>query len=75
MAAIAGKKTFRRSVDRNRARRRLREAYRLNRELISGSVDIILVARGYLLKSRFQDIEKELLDLASKAGVLSNDDR
>ena len=39
MGVIASKRTFRRAVDRNRAKRLLRESFRLNRSQVAGGVD------------------------------------
>ena len=59
------------AVVRNRVRRRLKEAYRLNESHISRSLDIVLVARSKGIYAPFSLICKELLkgyeDLCIKA--------
>ena len=57
---------------RNRARRLLREAWRLNRHRFSGNVDIVLIARVAAARSRFADIERDLLKLARRVGLLES---
>lgn len=49
------------AVVRNRARRRLREAYRLNEERFVPGYDIVLVARSRAVKVQFSVLEKELV--------------
>jgi ribonuclease P protein component len=70
LGAVASRKSFRRSVDRSRARRYLREAFRLLRHRLQGPVDVILLARPPLLSSRAEAREKELFALAKRAGIL-----
>ena len=55
---------------RNRIRRRLREAYRLNEEKFQPGWDIVVVARGKALDGSFSDICRCYLALAKKAGIL-----
>ena len=55
---------------RNRVRRRLREAYRLNEERFSPGWDIVVVARSRCIKAPFQRIVDSYLSLAEKAGIL-----
>lgn len=43
------------SVKRNRARRRLREAYRLNKGLLSERTDVLLVCRPQVLMQTFEE--------------------
>ncbi len=62
------------AVVRNRVRRRIREAYRLNRESLKCGYDIIIVARVRAGKSEYRDIEKSLLSLAGKLGLLSEEE-
>ena len=58
------------SVERNRARRRLREAYRRHRHLFRGEVDVELVARQAVVKAPWRDVVADLLGLAERAGLL-----
>jgi ribonuclease P protein component len=60
---------------RNRIRRRLREAYRLNEDQFQPGWDIVLVARSKALDAKFADIEKSFLSLAKKAGILVGDEK
>jgi len=70
LGVVASRKTGN-AVKRNRAKRRLREAFRLNRHRFRGKVDIILIARRAIIQAAWKDIEQELLDLAGRAGLLS----
>ncbi len=58
------------AVDRSKARRRLREAWRLNRHRLSGRVDVILVARGAILRATADQVEHELMALCGRAGLI-----
>ena len=55
---------------RNRVRRRLREAYRLNEEQFSAGWDIVVVARSRCIGADFEKIVGSYLSLAQKAGIL-----
>lgn len=57
------------AVRRNRAKRRLREAWRLNRHLMEGPVDVVLVARRSITAAPWEDIVADLLKLAKTAGL------
>lgn len=70
VGAVASRRSFRRSVDRSRARRLLREAFRRIRYRLQGDVDVVLLARPALLSSRGDACEKELLALVKRAGIL-----
>ena len=72
VGVIASKRTFRRAVDRNRAKRLMREAFRLNRDRFVDNADIVLIARRHIISAGLGDVEKDLLRLAGKAGVLRN---
>ena len=71
LAVIVSKRTFRRSVDRSRAKRLMRESFRLNRHMLRGKVDIILVARRYIDGVQRQVVDEDLLRLARQAGILA----
>lgn len=71
LGVVASKRSFRRAVDRARAKRLLREAFRLNRFRFTGPSDVILLARPAIGKARCADVEKDLLDLARKVGLMA----
>lgn len=48
------------AVQRNRAKRLLREAFRLNRHLLPRPMDVILIAAPDAAKSPFQSVEAEV---------------
>jgi ribonuclease P protein component len=58
------------AVARNRARRLLREAYRLNKHKLKSNLQIVMVARAAIRGKRLQEIEACLLDLFRGAGAL-----
>ncbi len=57
------------AVVRNRVRRRIREAYRLNEEKFRSGWDIVVVARSKAVSADFDTLTKSLLSLARKAGI------
>ena len=61
------------AVVRNRARRRLREVYRLNREKLKCGYDIILVARGRTLTASWTDLNGTFLRLCRKLDLVSEE--
>ena len=58
---------------RNRARRRIREVYRLNEEKFLPGWDIVVVARSRAVEAPFDKLTKSYLTLAKKAGLLRED--
>ena len=71
VGVVASKRTFARAVDRNRAKRLLREAYRLSRGDLASGHDIVLVGRRRILDVSCSDVEEDLLKLAGKSGLLN----
>jgi len=57
------------AVQRNRAKRRLRTAFRLNRSAFKSDGDVILIARGGIVSASWADVVADLLYLAKKAGI------
>ena len=58
------------AVARNRARRLLREAYRLNQHQLQDHFQIVMVARHSINGKTRRDVETCLLDLFRAAGLL-----
>jgi ribonuclease P protein component len=71
LGVVASKRSLRRSVDRSRAKRLLREAYRLNRCRFSGKWDVVLLARRHIVKKCLRDVENDLINVAEAAGLIS----
>jgi ribonuclease P protein component len=58
------------AVARARARRLLREAFRLNQLRLTQPLDLVLVARLSIVGKSFAEVEKDLLQGLRKAGLL-----
>lgn len=58
------------AVVRNRARRRLREAYRLNEHRLKPGYDIVLVARHAAVDGDFAELQRSFLRLCKKVKLL-----
>jgi ribonuclease P protein component len=67
---VVSKRTFRRAVDRNRAKRLMREAFRLSRHRLRPDVDVILIARGGIGGKRCQDVMADLERVCRRAKIL-----
>lgn len=63
------------AVVRNRARRRIREVYRLNENRFRPGWDIVVVARSRSVSASFADLTDAFLSLAQKAGILQEDNQ
>lgn len=70
LGVVAARRTFRRAVDRNRAKRRLREAFRRNRFRLNSGADVVLLARHAVLEMNFAALEQDLMRLAAQAGLV-----
>ncbi|HWQ90029.1 MAG TPA: ribonuclease P protein component [Clostridia bacterium] len=55
------------SVVRSRARRLLRESFRLHQGELAGPVDLVLVARPSIVGKPFAEVEKDFLTMLRKA--------
>ena len=58
------------AVVRNRARRRLREVYRLNKPCLKQGYDIILVARSRTLSGSWKELNDSFLRVCRKVNLL-----
>ena len=58
------------AVIRSRARRLLRESFRLHQHRLAQPVDLILVARSSIVGKSFSEVEKDFLTSLRKAGLL-----
>jgi ribonuclease P protein component len=58
------------AVARSRARRLLRESFRLNQNLLVQPVDLILVARPSIVGKCFSQVERDFLASLRRAGLL-----
>lgn len=58
------------AVVRNRARRRLREVYRLNETRLKSGFDIVIVARKAAYDAPFEVLEADFLKLAGQLSLL-----
>jgi len=70
VGVVASKRTFRRAVDRARAKRLLREAFRLNRDQLARHMDCVLVARRAILNASRSDVERDLHAVARRCRAL-----
>ena len=58
---------------RNRARRLLRETFRLHQRDLAPPVDLVLVARPSIVGKGFAEVEKDFLTTLRKARLLKPD--
>lgn len=61
------------AVQRTRARRLLRESFRLHQHDFTRPIELILVARNSIVGKRFADVEKDFLTTLRRAGLLRNE--
>ena len=60
------------AVERNRARRLMKEVYRLHQHEIREGYSIVIVGRAGLAKADYKQAEKELMYLFKKSKLLKN---
>lgn len=61
------------AVIRNRARRLLRESFRLHQRELAGPVDLVLVARPSIVGKDFAVVERDFLAVLRKARLLKTE--
>ena len=68
LGVTVGKKIGK-AVVRNRAKRIIRESYRINEHSVKNGYDIVIVARNRINGKKMQEVEKNLIFLLKKAGL------
>ena len=69
IAFLASKKVGN-SVTRNRARRLMKESYRVVNERLVIGYDIIFIARKTIINSKYADVKKSIEAAMRRAGIL-----
>ena len=62
------------AVVRNRTRRRIKEAYRIHEAHFQPGYDLVVVARVRAGHCRYREVERSLLSLADKLGLLRKEE-
>lgn len=68
---VSPKKVFRLAVERSRARRLLREAFRLERPRMRAGFDLVLIGRRKLCAMPCAAVRRDLVALCRRAGLLA----
>lgn len=71
LGVVSPKRTFRLAVDRSRARRLMREAFRLERPRLKAGYDVVLLGRRGLPGLSCQAVRRDFLWLCRKAGLMA----
>ena len=72
LGLLVSKKAFKKANQRNRIKRKLREALRANLSLIKPGQDLIFIARGGLEKNTLKETEATTFFLLEEAGLAKN---
>jgi ribonuclease P protein component len=59
------------AVVRSRARRLLREVFRIHQHALAQPLDLVLIARPSILGKGFSDVERDFLTTLRRAGLLN----
>ena len=60
------------SVRRNRARRLMRESYRLMKDRLPAGYDVIIIARNTITGRKFFEVDKSIRNAFKRAGLLKD---
>lgn len=66
VGVVASRASVGNAVHRNRAKRRLRAIYRQHQMLVPPNFDLVLTARGALLRLPFADVEQRFVNACRK---------
>jgi len=61
------------AVERSRARRLLRESFRLNQRKLKTPLTLVLIARRSIAGMNLQDVERDYLNLMRQANLLAGE--
>jgi len=61
------------AIERSRARRLLRESFRLHQHELARPVELVLVARNSIAGKQFAEVERDFLVALKRAGLRRND--
>ncbi len=76
LGVVAAKRTFPTAVQRARAKRLIREAFRRCRYLLATDVDLVIIARRRILETSVDHVRRDLMQLARRLRLTSSrDDR
>ena len=75
LGVVTSKRTLRTAVARNRARRLMREAFRLNRGALNEGVDIVLIARARIANANAPEVAADFLQACRRARLLRHHGR
>ncbi|KAF5072752.1 ribonuclease P protein component [Acetobacterium wieringae] len=70
LGIIVSKKVSKKAVIRNKVKRRIKEAYRLNEDSFSKGYDIILIAKESIKEVPYSSLEKSLNHLFYKKNLM-----
>ncbi len=73
LGVISAKRTFALAVARSRARRLMREAFRLERPRLKPGYDVVLLGRRPLVGLSCQEVRRDLLWLCRKAKLVQGE--
>lgn len=58
------------AVKRNRAKRLIREAYRLNKHLLPNNIHIVITAKPEIIGLKYEQVEEDLLRIYKEAELI-----
>ena len=73
VGVVTSRNTLRAAVARNRARRLMRETFRLQRAHLRPDVDVLLLARGRIEKAKRPEVDADFRAVCCKAGIWRNE--
>lgn len=69
VGVVTSKRSLHTAVERNRARRLMREAFRLNHHTLRGGVDLILIARSRIVDVGGRAVADDFLAICRRVGL------